>query len=73
VSAAQPVPAGQVSRGDVLAYDGREMLVTGTYLVSRGRPAGRRAGHRVPGRVRPLVPVPARQRAAEPDHAGNAP
>jgi hypothetical protein len=27
----QPVPAGQVRRGDLLAYGGRELLVTGTY------------------------------------------
>ncbi len=28
-AAAQPVPAIEVRRGDVLAYDGRELLVTG--------------------------------------------
>ena len=27
----QPVPAGQVRRGDLLVHDGRELLVTGTY------------------------------------------
>jgi hypothetical protein len=26
----QPVPAGQVRRGDLLVHDGRELLVTGT-------------------------------------------
>ncbi len=27
----QPVPAGQARRGDLLAYQGRELVVTGTY------------------------------------------
>jgi hypothetical protein len=27
----QPVPAWQVRRGDLLSYQGRELLVTGTY------------------------------------------
>ena len=38
----QPVTAVEIRRGDVLAYDGRELLVTGTcgaWYYENGRPA----------------------------------
>jgi len=71
-AAAQPVPAVEVRRGDVLAYDGRELLVTGArgaWYVEKRR-AGRRDRHRHPRRLAAVDAVPARHRPAAPHPPG---